>query len=369
MIGRDSFKGYVLEEILAYLVRNSGYRLLAHPRQDPRNLKQRGSGLVVQGRGAEHQVDVLGELAWIPAFTFPIRLFVEAKCKNRRVGIEAVRNAVGVLEDLNQRFSPAEQYGFRRSVLIQQYSYRYALFSTSGFTDSASDMALAHQISLIDLSGREFRDLRLLLDRVADEVFGATGNGHGDGAGQEKVGNVPARELLRRYIRVVLGTLSEEEMFGHWWGAEEQLDRHFGVGFGHALAEIVAWAQRLGELFIGMVSGPFMLVLRPDSAEAFLRVARERPVHRVRITPPADSGGAWSIRPESGGYGLTFGLPRRLADWVFDAEGSYAAKRAAQLKREVLSSITVYHFNGKVDEIFRLEYDPGSTVRQRRIAM
>jgi hypothetical protein len=30
-----------------------------------------------------HQVDVLGELLWVPAFTFPTRLFVEANARGR----------------------------------------------------------------------------------------------------------------------------------------------------------------------------------------------------------------------------------------------------------------------------------------------
>lgn len=67
---RDAAHGYVLEEVLAWLIRNAGYRLLVDPIQDERELARRGAGLVVRGRGGVHQADVLGELAWIPAFTF-----------------------------------------------------------------------------------------------------------------------------------------------------------------------------------------------------------------------------------------------------------------------------------------------------------
>jgi hypothetical protein len=44
-----SFKGKLLEDVLAFLVRNSGYRLLVDPVQDPDELQQRGNGLVVRG--------------------------------------------------------------------------------------------------------------------------------------------------------------------------------------------------------------------------------------------------------------------------------------------------------------------------------
>lgn len=102
-ITRDSLRGYILEEVLAYLISGAGYNLLVHPDQDPDNLIRRGNGLGVKGRGSDHQADVLGELLWIPAFTFPLRLFVEAKFRDGKAGIDTVSNAVGVLLDINQR--------------------------------------------------------------------------------------------------------------------------------------------------------------------------------------------------------------------------------------------------------------------------
>jgi hypothetical protein len=77
-INKDTLKGYLLEEVLAYLIRNTGYKLLVDPRQDSRDLDWERNGLVVKGRGATHQVDVLGELEWIPAFTYPLRGCLES---------------------------------------------------------------------------------------------------------------------------------------------------------------------------------------------------------------------------------------------------------------------------------------------------
>jgi hypothetical protein len=112
---------------------------------------------------------VLGQLSWVPASTFPIRLFVEAKFYSRTpIGIPAVRNAIGVVEDLNQYSAPSSP---SMGPVSQRLNYRYALFSTSGFTDEASRLALAHQISLIDLSGSDFADLRRLVTSLADTLF------------------------------------------------------------------------------------------------------------------------------------------------------------------------------------------------------
>jgi hypothetical protein len=80
-------RGYLLEEALAWLLRNSGYRLLVDHSQDPDELVLNGNGLCVKGRGAEHQVDVLGEFAFTPAFSLPIRLFLEAKFTTLRPGL------------------------------------------------------------------------------------------------------------------------------------------------------------------------------------------------------------------------------------------------------------------------------------------
>ncbi len=99
---KEALQGYILEEALAYLIRNTGYKLLVDEKQDNRELKNGANGLLVRGRGSLHQVDVLGELSWVPAFTYPIRLFVEAKFRGKKTGITTVRNAIGVLSDINQ---------------------------------------------------------------------------------------------------------------------------------------------------------------------------------------------------------------------------------------------------------------------------
>jgi hypothetical protein len=169
-VSLESFKGKVLEEVLAYLIRNAGYQLLVDPSQDPTELARRGNGLVVKGRGAVHQADVLGQLSWIPAFTFPIRLFVEAKWhENAKTGLPDVRNAVGVLQDVNQNF--AVRSGARSPIPIRRFTYCYSLFSTTGFSKPAQDMALAHLVSLIDLSGPEFDDLRGVVDEIATLLY------------------------------------------------------------------------------------------------------------------------------------------------------------------------------------------------------
>ncbi|MGC4778634.1 hypothetical protein [Micromonospora chalcea] len=97
-------RGFVLEETIAWLLRYSGYRLLTALEDDRDELGLAGNGLLVRGRGADHQADVLGEFTFVPPFSLPIRLFVEAKFRVATCGLEVLRNAHGVVRDVNENF-------------------------------------------------------------------------------------------------------------------------------------------------------------------------------------------------------------------------------------------------------------------------
>jgi len=94
-----------LEEILARLLNRSGYQLLVEASQDADALRDGRHGLLVRGRGSDHQADALGELLVPTPFSLPLRLFVEAKFRGRPAGIADVRNALGVVNDVNEQWA------------------------------------------------------------------------------------------------------------------------------------------------------------------------------------------------------------------------------------------------------------------------
>lgn len=349
-VSKAALRGYLLEEVLAYLIRRTGYGLLVDPTQDPRNLERRGSGLVIKGRGAVHQVDVLGQLKWIPAFTFPLRLFVEAKFRGKTTGIEVVRNAVGVLLDLNQK----DSLGMNLKPLPQKYHYAYAVFSTSGFSEPAMEMALAHQISLIDLSGPEFDSLRNGIERAAEAVLDSIApseSADGDAASRPTRGPKLVSSV-RNVLRRRLGTLPEEIQLPST--LEQTLETN-------TLDSAAAAATEYGELFVAMANGPFMLLLKADDPAAFLNYTARHPRHEVNIrwSERINQGQTWSVTPsgDEGSYRLSFRLPTLLAEWVFEAESGDTPERALQVKSKYFSEITIYrHVNGE-DHLFRLVYD------------
>lgn len=369
-LSRDTLRGYILEEVLAYLIRNTGYRLLVDDTQDPEELDWRHNGLVVKGRGAVHQVDVLGELSWIPAFTYPLRLFVEAKFRGARTGITEVRNMVGTLLDVNQNNLPrsVRQAG-QIPQLRRRYYYVGAIFSASGFSAPAMDMALAHTVSLVELDTPEFQPLLDAITDTADSILlWAQPETEADGlddadaeAPEEPVADEPRRSrslfllALRTAIRQALQTQTSPER-----GEIADL----AAGIAGQLQRTKATAREVGQLFVGMGQGPFMLVLKADSPEDFLRFAQQQPTHDVAISwsTAVDDGATWAISPtQTGDYRLTFRLPKPIRDWVFSAEN--VSRTAIDAKNLYFSNITIFHTTADRDLLIRLRFDP-RTIRR-----
>jgi len=327
-LSRGTLRGYVLEELLTKLIQNTGYRLLVDASQDSEELENRANGLAVRGRGGTHQVDVLGELAWIPAFTFPLRLIVEAKARNQKSGIDEVRNAVGVVSDVNQNFTRSSA---AQRALIQKFSYRYALFSTAGFSAPAAEYAIAHQISLVDLSAVDFADIVEIAEDVTSALWA----------------DVPPRRAagfvrgLRTRMRIELGTWPDEVP----WPDTGDIPSDFDQRWREVRDTVRARVDAIGELFVGMANGPYLLLLRARDPERAIRVLEREPVQDVSIHwySEVENGTRWSVTTGDGpgALELNFALPAPVADWIFD-EDADARRRALEFKEQFLSPITIY---------------------------
>jgi hypothetical protein len=343
-----SLRGCILEEVLAYLVRSSGYSLLSSPKQDPEALGWRRNGLVVKGRGSEHQVDVLGELDWTPAFTFPLRLFLEAKFHEDPVGIVDIRNAVGVLSDLNQRYLPSVS-----GPLIRRFRYAYALFSVSGFTRPASDMAFAHEVSLVDLSDPIYQPLRDAVVTASEALaripkHRTTPEDNAPGGDPE---DQPFLVRRTRYaLRTMLGTDPQVD--------DEPLETDPSIA--RRLEPVVESTIELRNLFVGMAAGPFMLLIHAKGREAFIQRMIRSPALTVTIgwSPSIEGGRRWVIRPVESGqtFELSFTVPQTIGDWIFSDETS-ALTRARRFKSAVLPHIFIpYRDDDGLDHLFRPDY-------------
>ncbi|TQF07168.1 restriction endonuclease [Kitasatospora acidiphila] len=351
MVKGAVLQGYLLEEALAWLLRSSGYRLLVHASQDPDELVTDGNTLRVRGRGALHQVDALGEFAFTPAFSMPVRLFLEAKFKQDRCGLEIVRNAHGVLHDVNENFMT---HAGRRP--RQRYHYAYALFSTSGFTPDAQKYAVAHQISLVDMSGASFAWLLGTIGTTAWTLEQAQG-------GLGKSATFPVT-WLRTELRKRLGT----------WTASPSLlssavptDDRFRKEAAAVIADFADALRRNGgaELLLGFPSAPFILPLAVNNHLAFTSYADAQPDHAVRIRRRGSGGSAeWTLSPlgQEGAYELAFKLPEQVEEWISDVEEK-ERRRTVEVKEQFLSTITIYRMNGGGVRAYQLRYEPSSLSR------
>ncbi|MBK8943670.1 MAG: hypothetical protein IPM32_00225 [Ignavibacteriae bacterium] len=143
----SQIRGALLEELILKLLDNVGYETINSSGDGIRNSH---SGIEVCGRGEWHQIDALASLTYTPAFMYPLRLLLEAKCykHNRSVGIEIPRNALGVLKDIQENYF-TYRTGTDSELQVQRFNYHSAIFSTSNYTLGAQRFSIAHQIFLI----------------------------------------------------------------------------------------------------------------------------------------------------------------------------------------------------------------------------
>lgn len=347
VIGKGPLRGYLLEEVLAWLLRSSGFEVLTH--RDDQNkepwkvLKEDKNGLLVRGRGAWHQVDALGQFRYVPPFSLPVRLFVEAKyLTSTRVGLPTVRNGHGVIHDVNEgETTTLTALGPRRP--RTRYRYNYAIFSTSGFSKEAQDYALAHQISLIDLSAPDFAKLRDLVKSTADTVHAAL---EATLAAQR-----PKMHEIRAYLRGPLLDMYADDV--HLPGMfREPLDD---------LAQALHSRSKLG-LVLAFPAAPFVLGLASENLYGFVNYARKHPTHAVRLRRinQAASHPVWELRsaehPDA--YALRFGLPERVEAWIVEQDEGMPS-RTRYVKRSMLSTMTLYWMDGEHAQTFQLRYEPG----------
>ncbi|MFE9296212.1 hypothetical protein [Streptomyces niveus] len=347
VIGKGPLRGYLLEEVLAWLLRSSGFEVLtANDDKDKepwKVLKDDKNGLLVRGRGAWHQVDTLGQFRYVPPFSLPVRLFVEAKyLTSTRVGLPTVRNGHGVIHDVNEgEITTLTASGTGRP--RTRYRYNYAIFSMSGFSPEAQDYALAHQISLIDLSSPDFAVLRNLVRTAGETIHAALV--------AASAGERPKVHQMRAYLRgPLLGTYTEDAYLPDEF--REPLDE---------LAQALHSRSKLG-LVLAFPAAPFVLGLASNDLYGFVNYARAHPTHAVRVRRVHQSAShpVWELRSAQNpdAYALRFSLPERVESWIVEQDEGMPS-RTRYVKRSMLSTMTLYWMHGEHAETFQLRYEPG----------
>lgn len=362
MISKATLQGYIFEEVLAKLFQASGFDLLVEEHQDPAALTMGPNGLRIRGRGADHQVDVLGELATRIPFTFPLRVFVEAKHRTEKVGLAYIRNAVGVINDVNEHYSNATA-----TDAYQRYDYRYLLFSTSGFTEDAAKYAIAQRISLVDLNGPAFEPL-------IDHVDGVTGEFY---ALAEIMGvtSFPIRQM-RESLRRAFGTwtvdlapapttLSDAEMRASRTTGNATLPPA-------RVASIAARAAEFDEaLYFAFNDSPYIHVARPDEPEDSedLSASGDRLFGRFAFAGTNPENGEWTLvtetsrKPTNVRFAPSPVIDSLVGEPVNDSSSWKGSRRASSISLAVRGDVVEVGYAPKVDA----SHTPSQVVRRQSL--
>lgn len=344
-INSNVLSGYLLEEALAKLIQSSGYTLLTKREQSPDDLIERRNGLNVIGRGGYHQADVLGQFPYSYPFTYPTRLFVEAKFRKIKTGIDVVRKGIGIINDLNSNYLTA-QIADNTELLVQRYNYNYAIFSTSGFSEDATKLAIAHKIHLIDLSGSEYDQLKQAISNAAEQIL-ATFDGE-----------IPKNSIkdIRLNFR---STLNNRQLIGL-----NVPTLTLSNDVSEILYDLSNFIEYYGELYLASSNTPYIILLKPNNPTEFKLLFKQKQKIDASIswTRNQDGSTTWCIHPNdwiNGNY-LTFRIPDILSEYIFkDNDEQESLIRAINSKKRFLSNLTFFTIIDDYDYFINIRYKTG----------
>lgn len=329
-------RGALLEEVVLALLRASGYRTVTtHAGDDC--LHQHSAGIAVKGRGCIHQIDAIADHVVGHAFSNPQRLLVEAKnySDGRTVGLDVVRNGVGVLRDVSE-FIPVASSGHQDR---RRYHYQYAIFASSRFSREAQDYAFAQDIYLFQLSAASaLSDTLMAIDAFAARLpIDARNNVEG-------VNVASLRLQLRTALQPELPT-----------------DEAWGTSYG--ISQIVEATRLVGGTVVASIARTFPVLLTPDSPNVLSNLA-----DGADVVLHIEHGNQrqWTI--SRGDQRLfVFDVPEELFRKYVVAD-AFDPQRALMVKEQYFREIQFVHTLGNRTRLVTLRLD-GNWLRSARAAL
>lgn len=336
-------KGYLLESVLAKLLKVNGYDLVTSTdNEDNEIVNLPRNGLNIKGRGAYHQFDSLGTFRITPPFTHPIRLFLEAKFyTSNKVGIDRVRMGIGILQDVNTNYSTVKMTN--EELKLPKYNYNYAIFSTSGFTGDAQRLALAHKIKLIDLSSGYYSWIRDFINQIVDRLFSRNND------------DISSR---------VFNDFKED--FSRWINNlnYNQLDRWFDFDYQLSdVNEFVNQMQNVRSIYIASTKSSQIIAFIPDNDDEFRNSLLRNPHQKVTITWNENENDVWIVRPNGNyvQYRLTFQLPSIIRDYIFNNSVNQYESAYDEKTRSFGMLSFIAYLDGENPTLCTLEFDEEET--------
>lgn len=153
--------GRAYELFVKYILINIGFSPV---KSDGLYVFDGAPGQMIQGLGEAHNADVLLEPPVQTPFFSRTRLLIECKDYRQKVGLNTIRSALGLREDINH-FEIVDisrlqsRRSQRRQGIISNYdrfSYQVAIAAFNGFTAPAQEFAATHRIPLLEFDKMPF---------------------------------------------------------------------------------------------------------------------------------------------------------------------------------------------------------------------
>lgn len=330
MLSLAQIRGAILEEIVLILLEYVGYRVL--DQDDGEEIRNGHSGLELQGRGGWHQVDALASYDFTPSFIYPMRLIVEAKAylpsrynNHGKIRINVVRNAVGVLKDVNENYF---SFGnFDDQYKLKRFNYAYAIFSLGGSTRIAQQYAIAHQIFIIQYYFNPLFDgIKKLLYKI-NENNKILRNVHKD------IKLTDIRKSVRDYLK--------NDYFYNYY--EYEISDYFTDAGYEIIEDLKKELEKIKGSYLGLLNGMYPIHL--VSSKPLSKIREDEIYARIHVSENRERE---YVRLEFDGNELFFDLPLVIAEIFSKILDN--RRKIAEAKREYINYITL---TGKIDGITR----------------
>lgn len=147
-IERGKLKGYLLELVLAKLLKQNNYIPVDSTHEPKKRVRENRKGFIeFKGRGCWHQIDLPFDYNRKVPFIYPIRLLGEAKFHKKAIDKTYIREYIGVLKDIQENYFVED--GAKLKNLTRRRLEVGTVFSASGFQKEAEKLAYAHGIKTI----------------------------------------------------------------------------------------------------------------------------------------------------------------------------------------------------------------------------
>ena len=153
--------GRAYELFVKYILINIGFSPV---KSDGLYVFDGAPGQMIQGLGEAHNADVLLEPPVQTPFFSRARLLIECKDYRQKVGLNTIRSALGLREDINhfeivdinrlQGRQNQRRHGITYN--YDRFSYQVAVAAFNGFTVPAQEFAATHRIPLLEFNKMPF---------------------------------------------------------------------------------------------------------------------------------------------------------------------------------------------------------------------